>query len=63
MSWEITTTPVAVAGFKPTASITLDSRTIAAAKMQAIEDVLYGTVGATVAKLPLPAEIITLLAA
>ncbi len=63
MSWEITTTPVPVAGFKPTASITLDSRTIAAAKMKAIEDVLYGTTGATVAKLPLPAQIVTLLGA
>ena len=63
MSWEITTTPVAVEGHRPTASITLDSRTIAAAKMTAIEDVLYGGSGATPAKLPLPAEIITLLAA
>ena len=63
MSWEITTTPVAVEGHRPTASITLDSRTIAQAKMTAIEDVLYGGSGATPAKLPLPAEIITLLAA
>ena len=63
MSWEITTTPVAVTGHRPTASITLDSRTIAQAKMTAIEDVLYGGSGATAPKLPLPAEIITLLAA
>ena len=63
MSWEITTTPVAVEGHRPTASITLDSRTIAQAKMAAIEDVLYGGSGATKPKLPLPAEIITLLAA
>lgn len=60
-SWEVTTTPVNVAGFKPTASVTIDSTKIDAAKLKAIEDMLYGTesVGA---KLPLPDELKTILA-
>ena len=60
-SWEITTTPVNVAGFKPTASITIDSTKIDAEKLKKIEDMLYGE-GATEAKLPLPDEIKTILA-
>ena len=60
-SWEITTTPVNVAGFKPTASITIDSTKIDAAKLKSIEDLLYGT-ETVPAKLPLPDEIKTLLA-
>ena len=42
-SWEVTTTPVNVAGFKPTASVTIDSTKIEAGKLKAIEDKLYGT--------------------
>ena len=42
-SWEVTTTPVNVAGFKPTASVTIDSTKIQADKLKAIEDKLYGT--------------------
>ena len=42
-SWEVTTTPVNVAGFKPTASVTIDSTKIDADKLKAIEDKLYGT--------------------
>lgn len=42
-SWEVTTTPVNVAGFKPTASVTIDSTKIEALKLKAIEDKLYGT--------------------
>ena len=41
-SWEVTTTPVAVKGFKPTAILTIDSTTIAADKLIALEDILYG---------------------
>ena len=67
MSWEITTTPVSVEGFKPTACITIDSTKVDAAKLAALEDILYGkdAVGetpATVARLPLPAEVKTLMA-
>ena len=42
-SWELTTTPIAVPGFKPTASLTIDSTKVTAAKLAAIEDKLYGT--------------------
>lgn len=58
-SWEITTTPVEVAGFKPTATIVIDSTKVGAEKMTALEAVLYGG-ESTEAKLPLPAEIIAL---
>ena len=63
-SWEITTNPINVAGHKPTASLTIDSTEVAAAKMATIEDLLYGTtVGAEIPKLPTPDEIIAILAA
>lgn len=55
-SWEVSTTPVNVTGFKPTASLVLDSVKLGAAKMKAIEDVLYGSSVAE-ARLPLPDEI------
>lgn len=55
-SWEVSTTPVNVTGFKPTASLTLDSIKLGATKMKAIEDVLYGSETAD-ARLPLPDEI------
>lgn len=59
-SWEITTTPVEVPGFKPTSSITIDSTKVAAEKLAAIETLLYGGESAE-AKLPTPEELITLL--
>ena len=69
-SWEVSTTPVAVTGFKPTASLVIDSTKVAEAKMAALETVLYGkdattdpVAPAVVARLPLPDEIMTLLAA
>lgn len=55
-SWEISTTPVNVAGFKPTACVTIDSTKIEPAKLAQIEALLYGG-EATEAKLPLPDEI------
>lgn len=61
-SWEVTTTPVNVAGFKPTASVTIDSTKIGAEKLKKIEDMLYGD-GTSEAKLPLPDEIKAILAA
>lgn len=42
-SWEITTTPVAVTGYKPTASITIDSTKVDATKLETLEGMLYGT--------------------
>lgn len=61
-SWEVTTTPVAVKGFKPTAILTIDSTTIAADKLTALEDILYGKDEAD-ARLPLPDEIAELVKA
>lgn len=59
-SWEITTTPVAVKGFKPTAIVTVDSTKVSAEKMAALEDILYGTDDVE-ARLPLPDEVAELL--
>lgn len=59
-SWEISTTPINVAGHKPTASLTIDSTKVAADKLAAIEDMLYGS-ASTEAQLPLPDEIIAIL--
>jgi len=42
-SWDVTTTPVDVNGFKPTASIEIDSTKVDAAKLALIEASLYGT--------------------
>lgn len=61
-SWEVSTTPVEVEGFKPTASITIDSTKVDAAMLAALEAVLYGSEDAE-ARLPLPAEIKTLMTA
>lgn len=58
-SWEMTTVPVAVTGAKPTACITIDSTKVDAAKLAALEKVLYGDENAE-ARLPLPDEIKTL---
>ena len=55
-SWEVTTTPVNVAGFKPTASVTIDSTKVTPEKLKLIEDKLYGTASEE-ATLPLPDEI------
>lgn len=61
-SWELTTTPVAVTNHKPTASAVVDSRTADAAKLTALETILYGEdVGPTQPRLPLPDELLTLL--
>lgn len=42
-SWEISTTPVSVAGFKPTAHLEIDSTKVSAANLAKIEAKLYGT--------------------
>lgn len=56
-SWEVTTTPVAVTGHNPTASLTIDSTKIDADKLAALEAVLYGSESEE-ARLPLPDEIL-----
>ena len=58
-SWEVSTTPVNVTGFKPTASIIIDSTKANSEKLTALEKILYGF-EATDARLPLPDEIATI---
>lgn len=59
-SWEVSTTPVNVTGFKPTASLTIDSTKVDAAKRASLEAILYGSESEG-ARLPLPDEIATLM--
>ena len=59
-SWEVTTTPVAVEGFKPTASLTIDSTKVDKAKLTSLEDILYGK-DSVEARLPLPNEVAELM--
>lgn len=70
-SWEVSTTPVNVSGFKPTACVTIDSTTSDPTKLQELEDILYGkdaTEGgepsaAVAPRLPLPDEIKSIITA
>lgn len=61
-SWEVTTTPVNVEGFKPTSQITIDSTKADPTKLATLEAALYGSEEAE-AKLPLPDEVATIMAA
>lgn len=67
-SWEVTTTPVSVANFKPTSCITIDSTKADDAKLAALEEILYGkdagpdgSPAAVEPRLPLPDEVATLM--
>ena len=60
-SWEVSTVPVNVAGMKPTASLVIDSTKADAAKLQALEKILYGSDDGDGPRLPLPDEIKTLM--
>lgn len=60
-SWELTTVPVPVTGFKPTAILTIDSTKVTPANLTALENALYGTAG-TSPRLPLPDEVIAMFA-
>lgn len=59
-SWELSTTPVAVAGYKPTASMVIDSTKANPEKLAALEAILFGA-DDTEARLPLPEEIFELM--
>lgn len=59
-SWEITTTPVSVAGFEPTAYIEIDSTKADPTKLAQLEEKLFGS-ETREATLPLPNEIATLM--
>ena len=61
MSWEFTTTPVDVGtGFSKTSHIEINSTSVDETKLAALETILYGSDNAE-ARLPLPAELKTLL--
>lgn len=71
-SWEVTTTPVNVTGYKPTAHLTINSTLVDPVKLAAFEKIIYGTPAveadptnnisaeeAVPARLPLPDEVKT----
>lgn len=62
MSFEYTTNPVNVTGYKPTATMTINSLKCKAANLVTLEEKLYGSV-TTEATLPTPDEIIAILSA
>lgn len=61
-SWEVTTTPVNVTGYEPTASIVIDSTKCDPTKLADLEEILYGSAEEE-PRLPLPNEIVTVLSA
>lgn len=60
-SWEVTTTPINLEGYKPVSTITINSLTADKDKLAQLEAILYGTEEEE-PRLPLPEEIKTLFA-
>lgn len=67
-SWELTTTPISVTGYKPISNIVIDSTKVDPVKLATLEQKLYGTQAgeggtpaAVDAYLPLPDEVISTL--
>lgn len=60
LSWELSTTPVNVKGFKPTASVVIDSTKADPTKLKKLEEILFGA-ESTEARLPLPDEIVSII--
>lgn len=58
-SWELTTTAVEVEGFKPSASLTVNSTKVDPAGLAALEAILYGS-DTEEPRLPLPDEVASL---
>lgn len=56
-SWEISTTPAAVPGLKPSAILTIVSTEVSTVGLAALEDALYGTAGGD-PRLPTPEEVL-----
>lgn len=59
-SWEFTTTPVNVSGYKPTACIIIDSTKVDSTRLATLKDMLYGGENTT-AQLPSPDTVISTL--
>lgn len=60
-SWEISTTPVDVPGFKPTACITIDSTKVDSTDLTELENMLYGTENSE-SSFPLPSDLMRIFA-
>lgn len=60
MSYEVSTTPIAVANFRNTSCVTVDSTEVTETKLKELEDILYGA--SDVARLPFPDELATMFA-
>lgn len=60
-SWEFTTSPIAVTGYKPTASMVIDSTKVSPTALANLETALYGSVGVD-PRLPTPNEVLTMFA-
>ena len=60
-SWNITTSPVTIPGYRPTAHFVFDTRKNSADVMTALEDILYGN-DTTGPRLPATSELVALLA-
>lgn len=58
-SWEISTTPVPVTGYKPTSLIVVDSTVVDAGMLTSLENELYGEASGA-ANLPTPDEVIAI---
>lgn len=59
LSWEVTTTPVNIPDFKPTAHIQIRSMDVSAEKLAALEDLIYGSESSE-SRMPKPEELITM---
>jgi hypothetical protein len=60
-SWDVTTRPPTITGYKPTAHLVIDSRTTDPSVLSDVEDLLYGTIS-TSASLPDPDDLIAMFA-
>lgn len=60
LSWEFTTSPVSVEGYRPTAYVCVDSTKVTPEIMKTIKDMIYGTDAKPAKLIPL-AELITLI--
>lgn len=60
-SWDVTTTPVNVSGYKPTATLEIDSTKVDSDALSTLEGFLYGTEG-TDPSLPLPDAVLAIFA-
>lgn len=58
-SWEVSTTPVEIPGFRPSSQLTIDSTKVTSVQLTQLEDILYGT-DTESARLPLPSEVLSI---